>query len=404
MLYGDMVEPADSGVTLLTIGRKLLYSILTLALIGLLIEGTGQLAWWALETRALRGTRNQGQQILRNDAVNFMKQPDEVLGYTLKPGNYGNDVWINDQGFGQRETIPIERRPGFLRVVCLGESTTFGTNSLSNYPAHLHKILEHDGRGYQGYEVINGGVPGWVSDQIALRVRNQIARYKPDVVILYAGWNDFQSYDPLGPPPSVSYFETAYDSYRWMQRATRGLKSVALLSAWYHSRDKVAASPVSTRNSPAQNYRFLMQNLDSVVSYLRAENPKVRIFVSTLVGRWPDGTPEEWAKIAPVWWMTVHHLTPETVVPFVSRFNDQLRDYTRSRGLTLIDLAAAFATLDRSKLQWDWAHMTSDGYELMAWNMFSALQNAGIVQGQADQRYTALSAQYRMLEPATETR
>jgi lysophospholipase L1-like esterase len=388
----------------LTIRRKLLYSIVTLGLVFSLIEGTAQFVWWRLEVRSLRYTRYQGEQILRNDAINFMKEPDDVLGYTLKPGTYKNDLWINDQRFPQRETTPIERRPGYLRVVCLGESTTFGNNSLSNYPAYLREILERDGRGFQGYEVINGGVPGWVSDQIALRVRYQIARYKPDVVILYAGWNDFQSYDPLGTAPQISYFETAYKSRTWTQRATRGLKSVALLSALYHSRDPVVQSASTTQNSPTRNYRFLMHNLDGIAADLRAENPKVRIFVSTLVGRWPEGTSEEWAKIPAVWWMTLHGLTPETVVPFVNQFNDQLRDFARTRGLGLIDMAAAFQTLDRAKLQWDWAHMSSEGYELMAWNMFLALQKAGILQGQEDQRYTALSARYQMNVSAAESR
>jgi hypothetical protein len=67
-------------------------------------------------------------------------------------------------------------------------------------------------------------------------------------------------------------------------------------------------------------------------------------------------------------------------------------------------MAAAFQTLDRAKLQWDWAHMSSEGYELMAWNMFFAMQKAGIVQGQEDQRYGSLSAKYRLPEAAAENR
>jgi hypothetical protein len=189
-----------------------------------------------------------------------------------------------------------------------------------------------------------------------------------------------------------------------VQRTAGGLKSVELLSAWYHSKNQVVQSATVTQNSPEQNYRFLVRSLDRIVADLRAENPKVAIFVSTLVGRWPAGTPEEWAKIPGIWWMTVHKLTPQTVVPFVDQFNDQLRDYARTRGLDAIDMAAAFQTLDRAKLQWDWAHMSSEGYELMAWNMFFAMQKAGIVQGQEDQRYGSLSAKYRLPEAAAENR
>jgi len=102
-----------------TVRRKLVYSIVTLGLVFLLIEGTAQFIWWRLEERSLRYTRYQGEQVLRNDGINFMKEPDDVLGYTLKPGNYPNQLWINDQRFPQRETTPIKRRPGYLRVVCM---------------------------------------------------------------------------------------------------------------------------------------------------------------------------------------------------------------------------------------------------------------------------------------------
>jgi lysophospholipase L1-like esterase len=362
-----------------------------------LIEGTAQFIWWRLELRALQRNKSRGQEMLRNDAINFMKEPHGVYGYTLKPGYYNSQLWINEQGFPQQDKIPVERRPGYLRVVCLGESTTFGNSSVSNYPAFLREILQRDGRGFKGYEVINGGVPGWVSDQIELRVRYEIARYKPDVVILYAGWNDFQSYDPLAGAPQVSYFDVNFGSAIWKQRTTSWLKSVALLSAWYNSRRPAVLSTTGP-NSPARCYRFLVRSLDGIVSDFRQGNPKVRVFVCTLVGRWPEGTPQEWAKIPAVWWMTQHHISPEGMVPLVKALNDQLRDFAQTRGLALIDTAASFQTLDRTKLQWDWAHMTSDGYELVAWTMFSALQKEGIVQGQEDPRYSSLLSKYTVPE------
>lgn len=386
----------------MTVQRKVLYSIVTLGLVFLLVEGTAQLVWWRLQIRAFESRKSRGELMLRNDAINFMKEGHVIYGYTLKPGNYTKDLWINEQRFPQRDRIPIERRPGYLRVVCLGESTTFGNSSVSNYPAYLRDILQRSARGFGGYEVINGGVPGWMSDQVALRVKYEVAQYRPDVVILYVGWNDFQSYDPLGRPPQVSYFEVAYGAGMWKQRATGWLKSIALASAWYHSRHP-ATNPIpdggsaAGENSPARCYHFLLQSLDRMVSDFQAANPRVRVFLCTMVGRWPDGTPEEWAKIPEVWWMKQHNIGPKAAVPFVVALNEQLRNFARGRGLDLIDLAAAFQTLDRAKLQWDWAHMTSEGYELMAQVMFSALKKSGIVGGLQDPGYLPLLTKYRLM-------
>jgi lysophospholipase L1-like esterase len=387
--------------SVVTVQRKILYSAITLGLVFLVVEGTAQVIWRRLQARAFEDRKSRGERMLRNDAINFMKEANALYGYTLKAGKYSKDLSISEQRFPQQETFPIDRRPGYLRVVCLGESTTFGNSSVSNYPVYLREILQRSAPGFDGYEVINGGVPGWISDQVALRVKYEVAQYQPDVVILYVGWNDFQSYDPLGRPSQVSYFESAYGAGMWKQRATGWLKSVALASAWRQSRRRAfnranAAASTSGENTPARRYQFLLQSLDRMVSDFRTANPKVRVFVCTLVGRWPEGTPEEWAKIPTVWWMKQHNISPQAAVQYVEALNELLRTYARSRGLDLIDVAAAFQTLDRAKLQWDWAHMTSDGYQLMAQVMFSELQKSGSVRGRQDPEYQPLVTKYRI--------
>ncbi len=375
--------------------------VVTVLLVFAVIEGSARLIWWRLESRALRLTQLHGTEMLRGDAIHFMKEPDGVLGFTLKPGNYGASLWINSQRFPQRDTIPVARRPGYLRIACLGESTTFGNSSVSNYPAFLRGILERDGRAFHGYEVINAGVPGWDSDQVERRTRREIAPLKPDVAILYVGWNDFQSYDPLGPPPQMSNFEMYFPGASGTFLSAREtLKSVALLQELYRSKHQVTQTTTVETPTPSQTYRFLTRNLDRIVADLRAENPGVKIFICTLVARWPVGTPEEWAAIPGVWWMTKHHITPDGAPAWVDRINGQLRAFASTHSVSLIDLAAVFGDLDRSKLQYDWAHMISEGYELMAWTMFAALEKEGIVQGQEDPRYAQLLAQFRMAPSA----
>ena len=331
-----------------------------------------------------------------------MKVADGRYGYMLKPGFHSGLVSINAAGFHQRQEVPIARTPNRLRVVCLGESTTFGNHVDSNYPSFLRTILADYAT---PAEVINAGVPGWVSDQVALRAEHQLAAYSPDVVILYVGWNDFQSYDPLGPEPAVSYWEFAYKGNSWKQETAGWLKSVALLSAASYRNDSSATSIPTAQGTNGSNgyYRFLFRNLDRIVRAFRDRNPDVKVFVSTLVGRWPVGTAEDWKRIPPVWWMTKHNVSVDAAASYARTLNDQIRSYARERNVYLIDDAAAFERLDRARLQVDWAHMISDGYELLAWTMFEAMVRERVVTvSRPVERANALRAQYA-LTPSAES-
>ncbi|HYM00226.1 MAG TPA: SGNH/GDSL hydrolase family protein, partial [Blastocatellia bacterium] len=268
--------------------------------------------------------------------------------------------------------------------------------------------LHQQSKGYQSYEVINAGVPGWVSDQITMRVRTQLAAYKPDAVILYVGWNDFQAFDPTTEPPKMSAFEAMYGGAIWKQYATGTLRSVALLSAVYeqvHTRRPANRENVSSGHAPPQvQYRFLLANLNDIVQEFRRSNPDVQMFVCTLVGLWPQGDLKHWEKIKGTvpWWITADKLTPPDAARYVAELNGVLKEFTRARNLSLIDLAAAFENLDRQRLQFDWAHMYPDGYELMAWNMLNALYQAGILHGQQDSRFSQLVSKYQLSAAARE--
>ncbi len=376
-------------------------TVLVVTLVCGVVESVARIVWWRMERESLRAHYQRGEVVLNNDAINFMKMPDGVYGYTLKPGFKNDNNTINSQGFRRSADVPVRRSPRSLRVVCLGESTTFGSDDESNYPSFLQRILETDAIGYQSYEVINAGVPGWISDQVALRVHRQIAALEPDVAILYVGWNDFQSCDALGPAPVESSFTYWYGRSGWMEYANGASRTVTLLTAWAHGGLAApaahgAGAAAAAINAPEQRYRFLIRNLGTIVSDLRSANPSIRIFVCTLVGLWPQGTPEMWSKIAAPGWVQQHHLSPDQTARLVGEMNQQLRQFSASHETVLVDTAAIFDPLDRTRLQWDFAHMFKDGYELMAWAMLDALRSSGTVTTRPSTRYEQLLSVYRV--------
>lgn len=82
-------------------------------------------------------------------------------------------------------------RPGAeVRVLCVGDSHTFGAGvrARESYPAQLQVLLDERWPGR--YSIVNLGVPGMSTAQVRERLPLQLARYEPDLVILWAGVNN----------------------------------------------------------------------------------------------------------------------------------------------------------------------------------------------------------------------
>jgi len=97
---------------------------------------------------------------------------------------------INSAGFRGSE-IPIARSAGCLRVVCLGDSLTFGegVHEEDAYPARLEKILRARMPG-RTVQVINAGVQAYgTREEVSLFLLRGLP-FKPDVVTLGFFLND----------------------------------------------------------------------------------------------------------------------------------------------------------------------------------------------------------------------
>jgi len=90
----------------------------------------------------------------------------------------------------------IKLRTSKIRVVCLGASTTGNYiqegDNVYSYPNLLEKQLNIEKPGT--YEVINAGIGGYNSADILIFYLLCIQDLKPDIVILYHGYNDIRHY------------------------------------------------------------------------------------------------------------------------------------------------------------------------------------------------------------------
>ncbi len=160
---------------------------------------------------------NQIVIFLGTQKSELMLDFDSQRFWKLKPNiqieDPQNTFWqgtvSNSLGFRSPE-FPLARSPNTLRVVCFGDSSTFGIGSRmeDTWPSQLKQLLNDDLRPgsvlpaaksedsvYSRVEVINAGVPGYSSYQGLQHMLQQLDRLQPDVVFASYANNDFWHWD-----------------------------------------------------------------------------------------------------------------------------------------------------------------------------------------------------------------
>jgi len=104
-----------------------------------------------------------------------------------------NPVWeiaLNSQGF-RDENFPERKSPSAFRIICLGDSWTFGANvgQQETYPQRLKALLKREFP-EANFEVFNLGVLGYSSYQGLELLRRTVIHMKPDVLTIGYAWND----------------------------------------------------------------------------------------------------------------------------------------------------------------------------------------------------------------------
>lgn len=152
-------------------------------------------------------------------AVTHVRPADPPLGWELVPGAesrwlYRADAFgperlvtarINEQGL-RGPSVSQTKPPGVLRVVCIGDSITFGNGVQDDetWPARLQEELRI-GLEPDVVEVLNCGVEGYSTAEEVAFLEAKLFAFEPDVVVLGYFVND-AAYDgspELEPPGPI---------------------------------------------------------------------------------------------------------------------------------------------------------------------------------------------------------
>jgi lysophospholipase L1-like esterase len=91
------------------------------------------------------------------------------------------------------QALPASGLLGGRRVLCLGDSNTYGlwlADRDQAYPQQLERLWSESGR-TPPIEVLNLGYPGTNSSRLRRNLRRMLETFRPDVVVVMIGSNDF---------------------------------------------------------------------------------------------------------------------------------------------------------------------------------------------------------------------
>jgi lysophospholipase L1-like esterase len=177
---------------------------------------------------------------------------DPLLLWRLKP-NLDHAVWDftvlstnSDHLRAEQTSRQLQpKQPGTIRIVCLGDSVTFGFRvpvvwpdkpaeydpEWLPYPMLLEKQLRAANPG-RSIDVITMAVPGYTSHQGLAWLRRDIDNLKPDLMTVSFGWNDAS----LSDVPDREAIKTNWSavSVRWLIDHSQAF---AHATRWLRARD-----------------------------------------------------------------------------------------------------------------------------------------------------------------------
>lgn len=204
--------------------RPLVAAIGTLVLLTLIelgLRAAAGVGWVSLPSTAIHGfdaafagkNAPTEQRLFQEDlALLFVMRPNFERMYSKVAVREGEEQYyeVRTEAHGFRTPPFAEgKRPGMFRIVCLGDSSTFGMNvdGANNYPRLLAERLE---AAYPGrFEVINLGVAGYTGRQGLELLRRVGLAYDPDLVTFGFGTNDRFFSSPLDDDALMRFNQSA---------------------------------------------------------------------------------------------------------------------------------------------------------------------------------------------------
>jgi len=232
---------------------------------------------------------------------------EPLQGFELMPGlrdehfdKLKTSISTNSRGLRGRAEYG-EKPPDTIRGAVIGGSCAFGYGASSDRTTISGQLEDQ----FSNLEVLNAGVPGYVSFQVLSKLQLKLIDLDLDFVVLYMGWNDFLFAAFSSPFHRNTFFGRdryfAFDSWQtFIEMRNKALVPAFLrpfaagiyLGRLQEAIASLGAKPDSGSSSPAEEGHLiespdiraaaesqLRDNLLSIIGMLRQREVKI-VFVS----------------------------------------------------------------------------------------------------------------------------
>lgn len=267
---------------------------------------------------------------------------------------------INSLGLRNGE-ISKTKPPGSFRIICLGNSTTFGwkVKEEDAYPQRLQALFTHSDSSIR-VEVVNAGITGYSSHQGKIFFKRDILPLEPDLLVVNYGWNDLlpakfgiADKEQKLPPQRVLSLQDFFSEFRFYQ---------LLKSAWVKRFVKSGSAGKEAHRVSPHDFR---DNLLKIARDAKEDNVGVVFLtdpVASIEAFWGKG------KIS-----RVHQVN--------QLYNQAILSLAEDEGLRVLDLAPLFYRrgdlYDDGKT--DYIHYNAKGHQLVAETIYQYLKDNHLV-------------------------
>jgi lysophospholipase L1-like esterase len=277
----------------------------------------------------------------------------------FEPAQPGDEVVWSSNSWGLRgKEFSVEKPAGTLRIVCLGASTTEGSQADGEtYPVALEKELQSRFAGH-AVEVINAGHHGQTVADLVEVWRMKIAPLKPDLIVFYEANNDIRT---------IEYYDAAPKNLT--ARLTSGLLRRSVLLSMARQRLHLPPPPVvrifrAEGDKPsALQYRERLRILAEETR--RQGTQLVLVSFVTLAHEGLEVSREDNAQVHEAFRTLLAPLSPGEIEKVYRHVNDQARAVAQEFGLPFLDVAQEFPK-DLRYFPFDFMHLSPEGNALLA--------------------------------------
>lgn len=215
--------------------KPVLFRLLAVALPLVILESSARVYW------ALFVFRPAAEDTIQEHQVWHGEKSDQIIPIELPLNSEivvaNTRTRTNNLGLRENDDIDIHQQPEVTRILCIGDSVTFGYTVTANeqtYPAVLERILQRNGLPCQ---VINAGMPRFRIQHLVNLFHERLRVLQADVVIVLGGWNDARD-------NVLVAVESNWRLQDWLQK---NLYLVRVVQQW-----KIVPQVGAERREPAQ--------------------------------------------------------------------------------------------------------------------------------------------------------